>query len=309
MSIFTSKHQSHPGSVCFNCAYMKVLLGFLLISIFLLAGCSRLFFYPQKELLRRPSDIGVGYEEVHFLSEDGVNLSGWFLPARGYAKGTILFFHGNAENISTHVAAVYWLPEQGFNVFIIDYRGFGNSDGKPDIEGVHLDAQASLSYLVKRDDVDPDRIIIFGQSIGGAIAIYTAATSNIPLRAVIAESSFSSYPDIMQEKLSEMFLTWPFQWLAKTMTTRYDPVKVIQDISPVPLLLIHGDNDVVVSVRHTYKLYEAAQDNKQLWILENGGHISAFVPKRKDYRQRLVCYMETVLASSKTCVPKIVVSD
>ncbi|MEN8132178.1 MAG: alpha/beta hydrolase [Pseudomonadota bacterium] len=295
MSTFTSDTSFDP---ILQPPYKTSLFALLLAIVLLVTGCSRLFYYPDKKLIRNPSDIGVCYEDVQFPSEDGIDLHGWFLPAAGRAKGTILFFHGNAENISTHIGAVYWLPENGFNVFIFDYRGFGNSAGEARNQGVHRDARSALSYLLKRSDVDPERLILFGQSIGGAIALYTAATSGIAISAVVAESSFSSYPGILREKMSGLFLTWPFQWLAWTMTSRYDPVTVVQDIRPVPLLLIHGDKDNTVAIQHAYTLFEAARGNKQLWVVKGGGHISAFAPRRGNFRQRLLDYLEGVLSSN-----------
>ena len=256
-----------------------------------LAGCGRLFFYPEKALLHTPADLGVRYHEVRIPSLDGVTLHGWFLPARAPARGSILFLHGNAENISTHVAAVYWLPARGFNVLALDYRGFGRSRGKAGVRGVHMDAQAALRFLATREGVDPERLFIFGQSIGGAIALHTAATTTTPIRAVIAESAFASYPGIMREKLAESWLTWPFQWMAAVMTSRYDPIAVIDRIPPAATLLIHGDRDAIVPVREAYRLFAAARGDKELWIVAGGGHIAAFSPARRAYRDRLVRYL------------------
>ena len=273
----------------------RILLICLSIASLQLTGCSRLFFYPQQTLLRDPADIGVKYENVHFSSTDCVKLHGWFMPAKRRPKGTVVFFHGNAENISSHVGAVYWLPEQDFNVFIFDYRGFGLSQGKADVKGVHRDAQAALQYVVSRNDVDPNKLVLFGQSVGGAIALYTAVTTDVSIRAVIAESAFSSYPVIMREKMSEVLLTWPLQWMAIGMTSKYDPISVIDEIAPTPVLLIHGDQDKIIPVEHAHKLYAKAQGDKQLWIIEDAGHIGAFAPNRMDYRQRFTQYLEEVV--------------
>ena len=256
-----------------------------------LSGCGRLFFYPEKELLRTPSDIGVEYEDVSFSSLDGTQLHGWFLPASGPARATIVFFHGNAENISSHVGAVFWLPAQGYNVFVWDYRGFGKSEGKPDIRGVNCDAQAALDYVASRNDVDPARLILFGQSIGAAIALYSAATTKLPIRAVVAESAFTSYPAIMREKMSESLLTWPLQWLSVAVTSQYDPLKAIKAIH-VHVLLIHGDRDNIIPIHHARELYAVANQPRQLWIVKGGGHISAFAPNRLEYRKRFSRYLE-----------------
>lgn len=276
----------------------RLLLALACVLLAQLSGCSRLFFYPQKQLLRTPAEIGLEFEEVVFPSSDGTRLHGWFLPAPSGARGSLLFLHGNAENISTHLGAVYWLPKQGFNVFLFDYRGFGRSEGEADIVGAHLDAAAALRYLAGRQEVDPNRLVVFGQSIGGAVALYTAATTDVSIRAVVAESAFASYPGIMREKMSEALLTWPLQWIAYGVTSRYDPIRVIRQIPPASLLLIHGDQDTIIPVEESRRLYAAAAGDKALWIVPGGGHISAFapgVPESSAYRSRLVAFLRRVL--------------
>ncbi len=273
---------------------------FMCCAVLLLSGCSNMFFYPQKPLVRTPQDIGLAYEDVSFNSVDGTRLHGWFLPAPGPAKGTVIFFHGNAENISTHIAAVYWLPAAGYNVFAFDYRGYGRSEGKESLDGVHLDARAALDYVRGRKDVDPDRLVLFGQSLGGAVAMYTAATSVMPLRAVVVESSFSDYRKIFREKLSDLVITWPLQWpLSFTVTDQYSPLAVIADLK-APLLIIHGDADLIVPVIHAHTLYAAAKGDKTLWIIEQGGHTAAFGSMREIYRPKLVEYLESRLRDGGT---------
>ena len=261
----------------------------------LLSGCAGLFFYPEKELIRTPDQIGLDYEDVRFASIDGTQLHGWFLPAQIDVKGTIIFYHGNAENISTHIGAVYWLPPEGYNVFLFDYRGYGRSGGKTNIDGVHLDARAALQYLHDRTDIDPARLVVFGQSLGGSIGLYTAATSGIQLAAVVVESPFSSYRKILREKLKAFIFTWPFQWpLSYTVTDRYSPLAVISELK-APLLIIHGDADTIVPVNHAQDLYQAATGDKTLWIVKGGGHTSAFTQYRQEYRPRLLLYLEEKL--------------
>jgi len=265
------------------------------VLIALLSGCAGLFFYPQKQLQRTPEQIGLDYEDVNFSSIDGTPLHGWFLPAQKDVKGTIIFFHGNAENISTHIGAVYWLPPEGYNVFLFDYRGYGRSGGRANINGVHQDARAALQYAHDRADVDPARLVVFGQSLGGSIALYTTATAGIPVAAVVVESSFSSYRKILREKLAAFILTWPFQWpLSYTVTNRYSPQAVVASLQ-APLLIIHGDADATVPVEHAYDLYQAATGDKTLWIIKGGGHTAAFRQYQEEYRPRLLSYLEEKL--------------
>ena len=139
----------------------------------------------------------------------------------------MLFLHGNAENISTHFFNVAWMPAEGFNVLALDYRGYGASAGSPSLPGVQLDIDAALSALLARPDVDPRRIVLFGQSLGGALAIHYAARGahRGALRAVISDSAFADYRLIVSEKLASFFLTWPFQWLpALTVDNDYSPL-------------------------------------------------------------------------------------
>jgi uncharacterized protein len=263
-----------------------------------LSGCNQLFFYPQKQLLLTPEELELEFEDVFFTSADEILLHGWFLPATQKAVGTVLFLHGNAENISTHIGSVYWLPENQFNVFLLDYRGFGRSEGAPTFKGVHKDVESTLQYLVNRESIDPDRLIVFGQSLGGALAVYTVAHTAFRhhIKAVVVESAFSSYPGIAQEKLAEFWLTWPLQWLPTlTVCDAYEPLGAVAQVSPIPLLVIHGDADAIVPVHHAYRLYEKACEPKELWIVEGGGHIGAF--RRPRYRERFAAYLKQLIDS------------
>ena len=186
---------------------------FMLAIVILLSGCTGVFFQPHHIQVRTPDNLGLNYEDVYFESSDGVRLHGWFLPAQAPAQGTIFFLHGNAENISTHIGAVYWLPRQHFNVFLFDYRCYGLSEGTPSLPGALDDVESAFKQLLARKDIDPKRIVIFGQSLGGSLATYFTATTShrSNIRALVIESTFSSYRDIAREKLASFWLTWPLQ--------------------------------------------------------------------------------------------------
>ncbi len=158
-------------------------------------GCANRFvYYPSREDYGTPADVGLRYEEVTFHSADGTALSGWFVPALGRAEGTVVQFHGNAQNMTAHFSYVSWLPQEGFNVFVFDYRGYGKSAGSPSREGVYEDCLAALGYVRSRPDVDPDRTLVLGQSLGGANAIAVLGSGGAPrVRAVAIDSSFYSY--------------------------------------------------------------------------------------------------------------------
>lgn len=267
----------------------------IIISTFILSslsGCTNLFFQPMQQHVRTPADIGLDYHDVAINSSDGTVLHGWYLPSKGEARGSVLFMHGNAENISTHIGSVYWLPAQGYNVLLFDYRGYGRSAGVAELHGAYRDADAALNYFDQLPDTQNLPLFVFGQSLGGAIAIGTVARSSLKDRvdALIVESSFSSYKKIVREKLAEFWLTWPLQWpLSWTVSDRYKPSEFVADISPTPLLLVHSKEDRIVPASHSETLYEHANEPKQLWLLSNGAHISLINDDKQ--RQRLLEYL------------------
>jgi fermentation-respiration switch protein FrsA (DUF1100 family) len=273
-----------------------IFIGLLSSALF---GCSGVFFQPYRGHVQTPKQLGLTYEDVYFQAGDGTPLHAWFLPAKGKAQGTILFLHGNAENISTHIMSVRWLPARGFNVLLLDYRGYGASGGTASMSGVQDDMDAALRTLLARKDVDPDRVVVFGQSLGGAIAIYNVAHSSYRrhIRALVVESAFASYRQIAREKLADFWLTWPLQWpLSWTVSDEYSPSDAAAGISPIPLLVIHGDRDPIVPLHHGQRLYELAREPKQLWVIPGGGHIQAF--QSQIYRDRFVGYLTEVLSES-----------
>jgi len=268
------------------------------IAAFALAACTGVFFQPHRHRVTAPSELGLAYQEVTFKTRDGLELLGWLLPAKGPALGTVLQLHGNAENISTHFASLAWMPERGFNVFIFDYRGYGASEGTPSLEGAQLDIDAAMQTLLARADIDKDRIVVYGQSLGGALGAYYVAHSTYRgrIRALVIESAFSGYVEIAREKFADHWITWPFQWLPYlTVDDRFSPLPVMAQISPIPLLVLHGDQDRVVPAQHGMRLYEAALEPKQLWIVPGAGHIQTM--RDPAQRDRLVAYLRGVLAA------------
>jgi fermentation-respiration switch protein FrsA (DUF1100 family) len=243
-----------------------------------LSGCTQVFFQPHRQLIDTPERLGVSYENETILAQDGTKLSAWFLPAQGEAKGTVLFLHGNAENISTHFRSVVWLPAQGYNVLALDYRGYGASDGLPTLAGAQQDIDAALRHLLTHQNVDPNRIVIFGQSLGGALAIFYSAHSayRANIRGLISDSAFSDYRQIARDNLAKFALTWPFQWLPWLLIDNdYTPIDAVALLDPIPLLIIHGDNDQAINMKHGQRLYERANQPKESLIVPNAGHIQS----------------------------------
>lgn len=222
----------------------------------------RSLFYPEKEISFFPKDAGLEFEDIHFKSPDGYKLNGWFIPAKG-AHYTILFTHGNAGNISHRIEKLRLFQSIGCNVFIFDYRGYGASQGRPSEKGLYLDAQAAYNYLLSRK-ILPGQIIGYGESLGGAVIIDVALKAQ--MRALIAESTFSSAKDMIQH-------IYPFlpYWI---FASRMDSVSKIKSLR-IPKLIIHSKNDEIVPYQLGKKLFDAAPEPKEFLDIR-GGHNSGF---------------------------------
>jgi uncharacterized protein len=272
----------------------------ILVLCLAITGCTQLFFFPMKQEVRTPADIGLTYEDVYFSGEDKQKLHGWYLPAVGHARATVLFLHGNAENISTHIGSVYWLPKRGFNVFLFDYQGYGQSEGSPSIAGALGDVEAALCFLVQHGDHYGEPVIVFGQSLGGALAIEAVVQSacRTHIKGLIVDSAFADYRLIAREKLAGFWLTWPLQWpLSLTINDDYSPLTRVGEVAPIPLLIMHGETDQLVPVHHARLLYEQAREPKSLWIFPNASHGGAV--SYPDVRNRLLSYMDHLIAAAE----------
>ena len=272
-----------------------------LLLLLQVSGCSNLtslLFYPQQEYLRTPNDINLEYESVETIAADGTKIRSWFLPASSVDKQgvdvkiddspIVLFLHGNAENISTHIGSVYWLPEKGVNVFLLDYRGYGHSQGEPYIPAIFEDVESSLIWLRKR--FPERRIFIFGQSIGSAIATTSMALfqDQYKLSGLVLDASFTGYRDIAQKVTGSHVITWPAWPLTWLLPTKWDPQNYIADISPNPILMFHSKEDSVLPYEVGRELYDLAEQPKD-WQTSEGGHIQTF--NFGKYRKNLLDFL------------------
>lgn len=283
----------HPGSPVTIAEMTRLILLVLLNT--LLSGCTHLFFHPQAEHVLSPNQLGLIYEDVYLTPDNATRLHGWLLPAQGEPRGTVLFLHGNAENISTHIGSVHWLPVAGYNVFLFDYRGYGKSQGQPDVAGSLADIETALRFVTHDERLKTNGVVVFGQSLGGALAIEASAHSNhrALIRAVITESAFSDFRAIAREKLAAFWLTWPLQYpLSWLVTAEYSPLSSISLLKPTPVLIIHGERDPVVPPHHGERLYAAAHEPRQLWLIPEGLHIDAM--SRADFRARFKDYLDDI---------------
>lgn len=246
----------------------------ILLGLLALQGCSHMLFYPMPNHVMKPDALGVEYEDIALRSADGTRLHGWWLHAQDAPRGRVIFFHGNGQNISTHILHVYWLTDHGYDVIAVDYRGYGASEGKPGIEGSMQDIRATLRYVNTAVQDDGLPLFVIGQSIGGSLAITALAQSDLKdtLAEVVLIGSFSDYHEITRHALSGFWLTWPLQWpLSFTVDNRYSPKKYIGQLAPLPVTIMHGEQDNVVPVEHARVLFEHAREPKRLHIL-TGDH-------------------------------------
>jgi len=270
--------------------------------VLLFFGCLDQKFYQANHIIyEAPDNYNLQYEEILFSSKDGTKLYGWFIPAIGDAIGTIIYFHGNYGNSTYYFKQIYWLPSHGFNLFTFDYRGYGRSGGTPDRVGIYEDCVAAIEYIISRHDIDNSKIFVFAQSLGGANAITAIANNDfLGIRAIALEGTFYSYrteaQDIMISSVRKnvggipclSMQIWPVSFFA--VSDCYSPGKVIDQLPPVPLLLIHCASDSIVPYHHCERLYKQAKEPKQMWTIKECNHLDVFTHKQYDhkYRQKLV---------------------
>lgn len=269
------------------------------------AGCSSLFFYPDNATYITPDRLNLAYQDVFLNTADGERLHGWWLPAAAAepAKGTIYYLHGNAQNVSAHLLNVAWLPEKGYNVFTLDYRGYGQSTGAPDIEGALHDIETGLRWLGNQQHSSNTPLYLLGQSLGGALGIALASewsqrNEQPRLNGVILDGTFSGFRAIAREKLDAFWLTWPLQIpLSWTIPDEYEGKDKIAGISPVPVMIIHSKRDGIIPFSHGAALYVAAEKPKQ-FLQTDTPHAATFVIPA--YRSSVLEFIERIKSNPET---------
>lgn len=235
---------------------------------------------PGRELVATPATIGVEWDEVWLEASDGIALHGWYLPGSNADSPTLLFFHGNAGNISHRLDSLALFHALGAATLIIDYRGYGRSEGAPSEAGLYRDATAAWDYLVAERGVPPERIVAFGRSLGGAMAAHVAAEREVG--GLVLESAFTSLPALA----SEHYPVFPVRWL-----TRFEyPTRAFLERASAPVLIIHSPDDELIPYHHGRALYEAASGPKRFLAIE-GGHNTGYMASREDYKAGLADFL------------------
>ena len=268
--------------------YLKMIFIPLLILVVVFAlwlswNEPRMIYHPDRQMDSTPDQHGLPYEDVTLATSDGLHINGWFLPCGHPAKLTVLLFHGNAGNISHRLDKLAALRDLGVDTFIIDYRGYGRSEGKTNEQGTYRDASAAYDYLVTQRKVAPRSIVVYGESLGSAIAADLATKGDVG--GLIIEEAFTSIGDVGQK----MFPFFPVRWLVRN---KYDTLSKMPRIK-VPLLIFHSRDDELFNMRHAQRLLAAANDPKQLVELR-GAHNDAFLVSAPTYHAAMQKFFATL---------------
>jgi alpha-beta hydrolase superfamily lysophospholipase len=294
-----------------------------------LTGCvSALFFHPDRQLYTTPGRYGLTAYDLWFETENGTRLNGWWVPAqvpqpvaRGAsanaaplktpppaadapppanspallpARGTVIHVHGNAANISNHLPQVAWLPAAGYNVLTFDYRGYGLSHGTPSLDGVVADTLAAIAAARRQPGVDGQRLVVLGQSLGGATAIRALARDAAGVKLLIVDSAFDSYRGVTRDAVRGTSLLVAAATVAGITLPGpgRDPRTAMAQLE-LPVLVLHGDRDQTIPPEHGQRLYDAARGPRTLIRVPEGRHIEGLT--RGDIRARVLEVMQAAL--------------
>jgi uncharacterized protein len=268
------------------------LLFFTVLSATLFGGCrieDRFIFHPDHAIDRDPGLIGLTFENVFFTTRDDIRLHGWFIPHQE-ARATLVWFHGNAGNISDRLLNIKLLHDRiKTNIFIFDYRGYGRSEGTATEEGTYLDGEAAIRYLLGRDDAAARRLVLFGRSLGAAVAAEMAI--RFTTVGLILESPFVS----IREMARAIFPSLPIAWLLRT---RYDTMEKVRLVK-TPILILHGDRDATVPFSQGKRVFEVASQPKRFHRIVGASHNDTFVVGGEEYYGVLREFIESALAANE----------
>lgn len=262
---------------------VTLIVAYLAIVFLVFVAQAQLIYFPktERELAVTPEQVGLAYESVDIITSDDETIHGWFVPVAD-AKGTMLFFHGNGGNISHRVDYMPMFQLLGYNLFIIDYRGYGQSSGSPSEAGTYLDAQAAWRYLTEVKNIAPSQIVLYGESLGGPIAAWLAEREKPGL--LVLASTFTSVPDLAET-------IYPYLPVRLIARYSYNTLESLASIT-APVLVAHSPQDEIVPFEHGQRLFQAASAPKQFLTLE-GGHNTGFIFTREEWIAALNEFLDT----------------
>lgn len=265
---------------------ISLAIGYAVILALVYAFQLRLVYYPGtgREIEATPQAYGLNFESVAIHTEDGETLHGWWLPGSSHSpdQRTVLFFHGNAGNISHRIDYLLMFERMGCGTLIIDYRGYGRSTGSPSEEGTYRDAVAAWQWLTGMRGIKAGDIIFVGESLGGAVATWLAVRH--PPRALVLLSTFTSVPDLGAQ-------VYPFIPVRLLARVKYDNLARIGQIT-APVLIAHSREDDIIPYAHGRLLFDAAREPKE-FLEMRGGHNSGFIFVREEWMSKLATFLDT----------------
>lgn len=252
------------------------------------------FFYPDRTVYTTPLQFGLTWSDVMIPGPAGSKLHGWWMPAQAQpALGTVLHLHGNAANISSHLPLVAWLPGAGFNLLSFDYRGYGRSDGSPSLDGIVQDGLAALAWLRRQPGVDARKLVVLGQSLGGATAVRVVGADPDSVKLLVLDCAFASYRRIAHDAVGGSWLSALAPAAMFVLPPHaHDPESVIRTLK-VPVFVLHSGDDAVVPISHGRALYAAAPEPRQWLEVQATQHVDGLT--HEPVRQQVIAAMKTAL--------------
>ncbi len=248
-----------------------------LIMIFSSSYCTDYFvYYPSKQLYLHPRELQLNYREGYIYGADKNRIYFWYFPTQhSQPLATVVQFHGNAQNMTSHYTSLIWLLKHGYNFFTFDYRGYGKSEEKAGSKGIIADAKIVIKWLQKKSTQQKVPLLLYGQSLGGVILAHALGnlTDHKNIAAVILEGSFSSFKAVGKSTLNRGLFP-PLGYISYLlMSDRYGSRKALPRLTPLPVIVIHGDQDQVIPLCFGEELYSLAQEPKKFLLIPGGGHI------------------------------------
>jgi uncharacterized protein len=268
-----------PGAILKIIVVVVVSYGLLIAVVYLMQ--SRMLYLPGvpgRMLAMTPIDADMDYQDVSIKTADGVTLHGWFVE--GQSAQVLLFFHGNAGNISHRLDSIRQFHDLGLSILIIDYRGYGQSGGRTTESGIYRDAEAAWRYLTEDRRVSASDIVLFGRSLGASVASWLAARHQ-PM-ALIVESAFTSVPDIAQE----LYPWLPARWLSRFNHATRDYVRDVRS----PVLVVHSRDDEIIPFHHGEAILASANEPRTLLVLR-GTHNDGFLQDERVYVEGIQTFL------------------
>ncbi len=272
-------------------------LSFVFKTIFtfglLLSGCSSLLYHPTQVQYYDPAELDLQPENIVVNVNENIQLHGWYFKSKK-PKAVIVFFHGNAQNLTSHFINLSWVVKENYDYFIWDYRSYGQSTGEPSPKNTVEDGMLIIRSIHERNPNLP--LFVLGQSLGGAVAMRSVIelANEVPIKGVIADSTFQSYQSVGRNVLSRHWLTWLFQpFVYIALSDKYAPSGEVHKISPIPILVIHGKEDPIIDYKFGEEIFKDAREPKQFLRVETGGHINSFWGEsRDDVRKQFLSFLE-----------------